>query len=330
MTLHLFLVASAIFVLGVVVLCLVTFRWGFIGRVYSSTWSKPVLSLAKVFPTALAVYARRAATPEAVLADLAVYVGLANLILWESVDALAGHKKGADRKRDDDSRREREDEADLWRNQAQVRTQLISYLGQLVSHKKQRLLPIVKRLARGDFSRARPEAYRRALAPGDQTLQILQLLVLLLRDLPPRAEPGEAQNFRVGLYVETKGVMTPVESWDHMKKERQFFTSYRLAPQKFEVDCRDNPACAVRCIQSGTLVIVPDCERDLPAIHDRQRKYLRSLVAFPILGYAGDGAVARRPRSSSIPTRLTTSAKRIGTRSKSSCRNSASGSTWKP
>jgi len=101
------------------------------------------------------------------------------------------------------------------------------------------------------------------------------------------------QNFRVCLYVDSGGILNPLDGFDLDTRKHHPFTSYLKHQQHFRLDNLTDPAHAVLCIQLRRLLIVPDCEADASFRHfsEEQRTYLKSLVAYPT---AATPAASRR------------------------------------
>lgn len=255
----------------------VEFFWTSVPKVLSSSQIKIMLSLLKCISGIMLVIAKFSGTADHILSVTAAVLAFFALLFWE-ITALRA-----------DLRREADRDAvtfDLTIAKETVFSgmKLIGALGQLVAYKRQRVLGTIRQIKQAGVPRARLSLFRSGLSPDLQTLLILQSLALFLRELLPRVVESDEQNFRIGLYMEDRGVMRPVKSWDHLKKDEQFLQSYNESVDHFRINCSDRPACAVRCLKEG-LLIVGFCESGLIYYHERQKNYLKSLIAYPIGDY---------------------------------------------
>jgi len=269
-------------IVGLFVFILVLKFWSTVSPYYSKIWIKRTLTLIKGVSAVPAFWAKDVTGSDRGVARLAAFWGIVGLIVWELIDLLASDKHG------DEEAAWKKKFGDLLKEkiaierQSYIRNKLIAYVSQLISYKRERICEAIGQICNGPSRGNRNKACHAGLGPSDQILHSLQLLSLFLVDLLPANEQRDSQNFRIGFYVENNGVMAPVASWDHRRKQRQFLRSYKEAPDKFRLDA-DDPAYAVRCVRENCLLIVPDCASEASFFHDGQKNYLRSLVAYPIL-----------------------------------------------
>ncbi|WP_435011831.1 hypothetical protein P12x_006065 (plasmid) [Tundrisphaera lichenicola] len=266
---------------------------------------------------ALSAIAAKAATPKAPkpLWDQpwasTVLIAVIGYLLWEVAGAIGDHKfKLAKEKTSSDHKREIDDlkaaHAEAQAAAAQeleivnqdkedaefeaVRLNwLLTQLRWSVSEKHQR----VRRVAQVNTSvRASIQQARDGLDPADQVHILLDLLASLLH-LWAVHEDGRRynQNFRVGLLAERGGRLEPLDAFDLATCDHEPFSSYEKHPGRYRLDNDTNPSQAVRCVREGRTLIVSDCESEpgFEFFHDRQRQYLKSMVAHPISGFCPDG-----------------------------------------
>ncbi len=90
----------------------------------------------------------------------------------------------------------------------------------------------------------------------------------------------------------------PLEAFDLATKSHEPFSSYEKHAERFRLDNAQNASHAVRCIHEGRVLIVADCGAEAGFyFHDKQQHYLRSMVAYPIVGFCPDGVT---PASAAI------------------------------
>jgi len=137
-------------------------------------------------------------------------------------------------------------------------------------------------------------AIKKALDPGGQIAWLLDSIAVYYAR---RAglEDMEAQevekNFRVALFEVRDGSLAVTYSFSLRGRQRSCLEDLSEYQERFRLDNKSNPSCAVKCIQDGKLVIVEDGKkvRDF-YLHPRQSNHLLSLVAYPIMTFRGGAA----------------------------------------
>jgi len=220
------------------------------------------------------------------LATFVAMLGLFDLLVVDAAVSYADAIKDRERKLKDEELSRREADQQALSRQSMIRLKLIALLGQLVNTKAERIWDTWRLMTgKGSFKNDRAAAHFNGLNPKEHIVVVLQQLALYLIDFMPDTDEADKQNVRVGLYVALNEKLEPIASWDHLKRQKQFFTSYHKWPNKYHLGCQENPSCAVRCIREEKLIIVPDCKDGLSFYHDGQRNYLRSLIAYYIADF---------------------------------------------
>jgi hypothetical protein len=175
------------------------------------------------------------------------------------------------------------DQAENARQLALFRVHLLTALRFLVHEKSQ---CIYKELAEST-PKASIGWARDALSPAKHIAFALDQLALFFHQQLPEGEGRTGHNFRVCLYVESNGKLSPMDGFDFEKRMRHPFGSYVRHEQHFRLDNTTDPAHAVRCVQTRSLLIVPDCATDpvFRYLDEGQRTYLKSMVAYPIIDF---------------------------------------------
>ncbi len=267
---------AILLLLGAVVSLVFVCRWWLtVQNFYSAARSKHVTTIMKFFSGAIAFWSRSASTADKDIATIATTVGLIGLCTWELVGLQGDAQVEAGKKRYDK-------DLHILKEESYLRIKLLAALAGLVHQKKQHIWKEIERRMT-DTSHNRIGSARDGFDVDRHMLTIIQQLAAFLRDQLPQVDESVEKNFRVGLYVEKSGMMVPIVSWDMLKRRESFFTSYQKYPKYFKLDCEDRPSCVVRCCNSRDILIISDCESELADFfHEEQKKYLKSLVAYPI------------------------------------------------
>jgi hypothetical protein len=126
---------------------------------------------------------------------------------------------------------------------------------------------------------------RIALTPHPHHLgELLQNLAVFYQNQLPGGA-GENSNFRVGVYLNVDGVMTPVQGVSLNDSSYTPFRSYQAHQSAFRLDAATNPSHVVICVRQRRMIIVEDCAKAAEAgnfsfFTEDQRSYLRAMVAF--------------------------------------------------
>ncbi len=212
----------------------------------------------------------------------AVIFGIVCIAVWEIVGQLVDNRiKAADKI----------DRNALVRAefQSKLRTMLLTVFRLTVDAKARR----IRRQLEQPRRRPGISQVRNALNP--HLGELLQNLALFFqKQLAEGAE--ENRNFRVGVYLNIDGTMTPVQALSLNDSSYTPFRSHQNHRSAFRVDT-DNPSHIVICVRRKQMILVEDCvkaaeEGDFSFFSEDQRSYLRSLVVF-YLGEVGreDGTI---------------------------------------
>jgi hypothetical protein len=299
---------------GTCALLAVSVFWSRLSRHYQEAWAK----IAIAFFRAVAALSALAAKSAPSLPDKSILkqpwaatIGIAALgyLLWEIAGAVGDQRfkrlkdKTAEEHQDEiDELKETHakaianlnrgvEEANQDRDDAELGAirlnWVLTHLRGLANEKLQRV-----RLTVAGGGRATIQLARQGLDPEEQVRVLLEGLASLFRYAAIHADPNSFnQNFRVGLFAERDGHLEPLDAFDMATRNHDPFSSYRLHAERFRLDNNANPSHAVRCVREGKALIVEDCATapGFEFFNDRQRKYLRSIIAYPLSGFCADG-----------------------------------------
>ncbi len=221
-----------------------------------------------------------------------ILIAATGYFLWDIAGPYGDHRHKqakertvADHRREIDALTQDRDDAEF---QVIRLGRLMTHLREVVSEKVQRIRRVV-----GERSDARVsiQQVRDALGPEEHVAILLESLAGLLR-MDAAAEGGRYdQNFRIGLYVEESGLLRPRAAFDLATKSHKPFSSHDRYLSRFRLDNSEKPSHAVRCILDGRLIIVEDCASEVgfEFFEEKQKQYLRSLIACPLTNFCPDG-----------------------------------------
>lgn len=269
----LFIAHAAAAVVGVAVLAFTIFHWKTVGEYVGEAWSKVVVELVQILAAMTSLGAAFAATGDKGVWFRPAVAAAICLSVWKLLQiALDNRAKAADKNV--------RSELERVHRQALDNMRLLAVVGIAVAQKLKRLRREVERRS------AKPsiDQVRRALTPKPHLDDLLDALAKYFQaGLPPPEQPGS--NFRVGVYVNNDGVMTPLHAVSLRDPGHRPFTSFDSHRDHFRLSNQDRPAHAVSCVRRKGMILVEDC----PAGADRgefnyysehQRSYLRSMVAY--------------------------------------------------
>jgi hypothetical protein len=254
---------------GLVCLLLIAVYWKTVGRLVSDLWPKLATKTIQLISGAVSLFGAYSVGTQKEAWFPAVLAGIACVAVWEVVGQLIDNRvKAADRV----------DKAALGRAelQSKLRTQLLTGFRFAVDNKARRVRRELER-PRGRTSTTR---VRNALTPHPHLGELLQNLAVFYQAQLP-SEGGENRNFRVGVYVNCEGVMTPVQSISLNDSSYTPFTSYQAHQPAFRLDTNTNPSHVVNCVRQKRMIVVEDCakteeEGTFHFFTEGQRSYLRS------------------------------------------------------
>ena len=264
---------TAFALLAVLCMVLILAYWNLVGRLVSDLAVKITTKVIQLLSAAASLggaYAVGQAKQEWWLPAVMAAVCVA---AWEVGAQVIDHQiKAADRA---DRNALRRAEA-----QSELRTRLLTVFRFAVDDKARRVRRQVER--RGP--KLKMPQILNALTPEPHLGELLQNLAVFFQQRLAAGE-GEHRNFRVGVYVNCAGVMTPVQAISLNDSSYTPFTSYEAHQTAFRLDAGRDPAHVVVCVRERRMIIVEDCAAaaDRGAFHfydDSQRGYLRSMAAY--------------------------------------------------
>jgi len=295
--------------LGVVSFLLVCFGWSWIRDIYREFLAKCAVAIFRLIAAVSAVTAK-VASPEAGVPlweqpwATTVLIAATGYLFWEVAGAIGDHKSKLSKEKTlSDHKREIEDLINAHQQELSLAKQdrddaefealrlnwLLTHLRRSVSEKRQR----VRREALANIG-VRPtiQQARNGLAPDDQIQILLELLASLFHYEAVQGDFRQHnQNFRVGLFTERNGRLEPLGAFDLNTRDHEPFSSFEQYADRYRLDNDTNPSHAVRCVREGRTIIVPDCaaEPGFEFFNEKQRKHLKSMVAYPLSGFCPDG-----------------------------------------
>ncbi len=209
----------------------------------------------------------------------AVIWGVICIAVWEIVGQLIDHRVKA---------RDKVDRKALERAefQSNLRTMLLTVFRFAVDGKASRIRRHLE-LSRRKLGISQ---VRNALTPQRHLGELLQnLAVFFQKQLADRT--GANRNFRVGVYLEVEGAMTPVQALSLNDSSYTPFRSHQNHRSAFQLSSDTNPSHIVICVRRRQTIVVEDCVKaadqgDFFFFTEDQRSYLRSMVVF-YLGEVG-------------------------------------------
>jgi hypothetical protein len=275
---------------GLICCVLVWFFWSWVGKYYAESWVKFATAVFR-FLAAISGFLGKSGS-----ASWGLVIGIAafGILIWEVTGLIGNIKHERDKKKSELDHAAKIAELSERNNELiqdvtdatnlVLRSDwLLTHLGELTSKKCQRVRDAIASRS----SQATVPNTREGLSPELQLQLILENIASHYRkDCPPN------QNFRIGLYVEEAGSLAPLQAFDLISKSHAPFTSFSKHPLRYNLTNSTNPSHAVRCVTSGEMMIIEDCQNDstFEFYSDQQKNYLRSMVAFPLSDFRCNGS----------------------------------------
>jgi hypothetical protein len=264
---------AALALLAVASMALTWIYWKSIGQHVNDLWVKIATKGIQLLAAAASLGGAYAVGQDKQEWLLPTTLGVACVALWEVVGQLIENRvKSADKA----------DKGALERAevQSELRTRLLTVFRFAVDGKARRVRRQIER--RG--ANIRMPQVRNSLTPEPHLGELLQNLAVFFQQQLPAGD-GENRNFRVGLYVNRAGVMTPVQAISLNDSSYTPFRSYEAHQGAFRLEAAQNPSHVVVCVRQKRMIVVEDCagaaERgEFSYFRDDQRGYLRSMVAY--------------------------------------------------
>lgn len=282
---------------GGLALAVVLAFWKHIESRYKEFWAKIAVAVFRLVAVVAAVASKTAPTNPTLKwyqqpwVTTVLIAGLGYLF-WEISGAVGDAKYKQSKEKKAGEYQDEVDAANQDREDAEFQALrlgwLLSHLRELVSEKRQRIRGTAQSLP---AARTIHHA-REGLDPVAQVHVLLEWLASLFQVQAMNADPGRFnQNFRVGLYAECNGRLELVDAFDLATRRHDPFSSHDQHADRFRLDETTKPSHAVRCLLEGRTLIASDCETEpgFEFFHERQRQYLRSMVAHPMEGFSLDG-----------------------------------------
>jgi hypothetical protein len=297
-----FYTSLVVMILGLLALVLVSFFWWLVASLYREFLAKLGVGFFRFIAAAAAVASKSAPVPAGTPMQeqpwvVTTLIAVSGYLMWEFAGAIGDHKHKLAKEK---TKAAYDREIETLTVQKNVAVQQYTWLLRVVSHLRslanEKLQRIKRVMQESTGSRGSLPETRRALAPDEHIGVILETLASLLRIEVVSTGGQHDQNFRIGLYAEQDGRLVPIDGFDLNTRSHDPFTSYQAHADRFRLDNTTNASHAVRCVLEGRMLVVPDCARDpgFQYFHDRQRNYLRSMVAYPLPDFSLDGGAPVR------------------------------------
>jgi hypothetical protein len=263
---------SAFALVGAVCIALLCIYWHSVGRFVSELWPKLITKLVQLPAGAVTLGSAYAVGTDKGEWLAPAVAGLVCLAVWEVVGLLADNRVKATERIDKSAL----DRAEI---QSELRTKLLTVFRLAVDVKARRTRRQIER----QRQKVRITQVRAALTPEPHLGELLQGLAVFFQQQLP-AGPGENRNFRVGVYAERDGVMTPVQAISLNDSSYTPFKSYDANQAAFRIDAEEKPSHVVLCVREKRMIVVEDCAEaagkgEFHFFREAQRTYLQSIVA---------------------------------------------------
>lgn len=274
-------VFAAFAVIGAACLILLFAFWRSVGSVLNDLWPKVVTEIIQVLSGLASVggaFAVASQKPDWLRPAIA---GAICLGLWKVVQLVVDNRTKASDKLGK-SELERSISAGAFRSL------ILEALRKAVDRKVKRLRKEVAR--KGE----KPSIgqVRNALTPKPHLDDLLESLGVFFQAQLTVAD-AEKVNFRIGVYIERSGALTPLHAISLADPGYNPFTSYERHRDRFQLGPENTrPAHAVLCVRQKGIVVVEDCGEATKGggfsfFDGSQASYLRSMVAY-YLGKVSD------------------------------------------
>ena len=265
-------VLAAFLLLGGVGIGWTAWQWAYVGRQVSDVAVKVTATLVK-YVAGLASFGGAYAAAHKDDWWFPAAIGLCTIVVWDVLEKLVDNRVKAVDKFDKAALAKADRESEL-------RTELLTVFRRSVAKKTRRLL--AKLAVRAD----KPSAalLRAALTPHDHLDDLLDLIAVFAAEQLPK-DLKESCNFRVGLYAERAGVMTPLRAVSLNNPGYDVFSSYRSHEAAYRIDTVEKASHAVKCVKLRKTIIVEDCaeaavQGEFSFFNENQRGYLRSMLCY--------------------------------------------------
>lgn len=266
-------VLSVLAIFGTACLFLIFVFWKIIGRHLGDLWPRITTKTIQLISGSASLFGAYSVGARKEEWLPAVFAGIACVAVWEIIGQLLDNRiKSVDRI----------DKAALERAefQSKLRTMLLTVFRFAVDSKARR----IRRQLEQPRRKLGISQIRNALTPHPHLGELLQNLAMFYQNQLPGGI-GENRNFRVGVYLNVDGVMTPVQGVSLNDSSYTPFRSYQAHQPAFRLDAAASPSHVVICVRQRHMIIVEDCakaaeEEIFSFFTEDQRSYLRSMVAF--------------------------------------------------
>lgn len=288
LVLHLYWVLA---ISGLVVLVATAWFWTTSGKYYAEWYGKVASEIVKVIAAAGPIATTFSDSQHKGLWFWPMVLGIACLGIWAVLSiilesrakAFAELAKAALGSRVDSLEQQVKNcELELAENEraADNLMRLTSVLSESVNRKAKRLT--VELHSRGG-NPPRINQVRNALTPKPHLNDLLEALAAFFSAQIPE-DRRRSFTFRVGVYVESDGVMTPVHGVRQRDAGYIPFKSFREHRDRFRLDSKE-PAHVVQVVRTTQMLIVEDCEAASASgaffyFDANQPNYLRSMVSY--------------------------------------------------
>ena len=237
---------AAFALLAVLCMALIFTYWKLVGQLINDLVVKAAIKAIQLLAAAASLGGAYAVGQAKQEWWLPAVMGVVCVAVWEVVGQLI------------DNRVKAADKADKFaltyaEGQSELRTRLLAVFRFAVDSKARRVRRQVERRGR----KLGLAQVRNALTPEPQLGELLQNLAVFFQQRLPAGE-GEHRNFRVGLYVNRNGLMTPVQAISLNDSSYTPFQSYQAHEEAFRLNVSRNPSHVVVCVRQRRMIVVED------------------------------------------------------------------------
>jgi hypothetical protein len=277
--LALFIAAAAGFIALILIYC----YWQSVGKFLNHLGPKAITETVQILVAVGSIGGAFAAATDKIDWLKPAITGVVALSTWKILQLLADERVKAQEKT---TKRKLEE----LTNELAHRADLFAVFRQAVLKKVKRL----RKMLQVKGKQLSIDHVRKTLSPAHHLEEILEGLGVFFQRQLPGGPEGDGRNFRVGVYVEDRGKLIPVEGVSLNDPGYNPFSSFAAHSEFFGLNNMDSPSVAVRCVRERQMVIIEDCQEaatqgEFRFFNEDQKKYLRSVLAYFL------GEVCTRP-----------------------------------
>lgn len=259
--------------IGLLCLILIASSWRSVGRFVNDTWSKITAECVQGLSGVISLASAFAAAAEKPGWFAPAAAGTFSLVIWKLVQIIVDNRVKAGEKKYKSA-------LERVEQQLILRTNLIVFLRRPIRHK----LKLLRSTIRERTKVPGISHVRKALISKPHLEVLLETLGVFLQQQLEHPD-GSPNNFRLGVFVEQEGVMTPAHWLNLMDPDHLASESFAIHREHFRINGSANPAHLLQCLIKKRMIIAEDCKAMAERgaffyFNDAQRAYLMSMVVY--------------------------------------------------